>query len=65
MNELNEMNFFSREVFDGMYTRKTNWDDNNMPVYYPVIGASGNALTYVYVYIYTLVTVIVTVLMQL
>lgn len=56
--------FFSREVFDGMYKRKTNWEDNNMPKYYPIVGASGNSLS-VYVYFYTLVTVIVTVLMQL
>lgn len=53
-----------KEVFDGTYKRKTNWEDSNMPKYYPVIGASGNSLG-VYIYIYTLVTVIVTVLMQL
>lgn len=56
--------FFSRAVFDGTYKRKTNWEDNNMPKHYPLIGASGNSLS-VYVYFYTLVTVIVTVLMQL
>lgn len=53
-----------KEVFDGTYKRKTNWEDNNMPKYYPIVGASGNSLS-VYVYFYTLVTVIVTVLMQL
>lgn len=53
-----------KEVFDGMYKRKTNWEDNNMPKYYPIIGASGNSLS-VYIYFYTLVTVVVTVLMQL